>query len=113
RPAAAVAPPHAPRAPPDGYTLLLALSSISVLPMADRLQGRPPAYELDQFAPIALISADPTVLVVHGDGPYKTLQDLVAAAKAKPGTINYGSSGVYGTLHVAIEIFAQAAGIKM
>jgi len=104
---------QAARATPDGYTLLLALSSISVLPVADRLQGRPPAYELDQFAPVALISADPTVLVVRADGPYKTLKDLVDAAKAKPGTINYGSSGVYGTLHVAMEIFAQAADIKL
>ncbi len=101
------------RAAPDGYTILMALSSISVLPVADRLQGRPPAYELGQFAPIALISADPTVLVVRADGPYRTLKDFVEAAKAKPGTINYGSSGVYGTLHVAMEIFAAAAGIKL
>lgn len=101
------------RAAPDGYTILMALSSISVLPVADRLQGRAPAYELDQFAPIALISADPTVLVVSADGPYKTLKDFVDAAKAKPGTINYGSSGVYGTLHVAMEIFAGAADIKL
>ncbi|CAN5800302.1 tripartite tricarboxylate transporter substrate binding protein [soil metagenome] len=104
---------QAARATPDGYTLLMALSSISVLPVADRLQGRPAAYELDQLAPIALFSADPTVLVVRADGPYKTLKDLVDAAKAKPGTINYGSSGVYGTLHVAMEIFAQAADIKL
>ena len=75
--------------------------------------GRPPAYELDQFAPIALISADPTVLVVSADGSYKTLKDLVDAARAKPRTINYGSSGVYGTLHVAMEIFAAAADIKL
>jgi tripartite-type tricarboxylate transporter receptor subunit TctC len=101
------------RSAPDGYTILMALSSISVLPVADRLQGRTPAYELDQLAPIALISADPTVLVVREDGPYKTLKDLVDAAKARPGTINYGSSGVYGTLHVAMEIFASAAGIKL
>ncbi len=104
---------QAAHAQPDGYTILMALSSISVLPVADRLQGRPPAYELDQLAPIALISADPTVLVVRADGPYRTLKDLVNAAKAKPATINYGSSGVYGTLHVAMEIFAEAAGIKL
>ena len=104
---------QAARAAADGYTILMALSSISVLPVADRLQGRPPAYELDQFAPVALISADPTVLLVRADGPYQTLKDLLDAAKAKPGTINYGSSGVYGTLHVAMEIFAQAAGIKL
>lgn len=109
----AVGAAQAALAAPDGYTILMALSSISVLPVADRLQGRPPAYELGQFTPIALISADPTVLVVRADGPYKTLKDLVDAAKAKPGTINYGSSGVYGTLHVAMEIFADAAGIKL
>ena len=104
---------QAARSAPDGYTLLMALSSISVLPVADVLQGRTPAYELDQFAPIALISADPTILVVREDGPFKSLKDFVEAAKAKPGTINYGSSGVYGTLHVAMEIFATAAGIKL
>jgi tripartite-type tricarboxylate transporter receptor subunit TctC len=104
---------QAARATPDGYTILMALSSISVLPVADRLQGRAPAYELDQLAPIALISADPTVLLVRGDGPYTTLMQFVEAAKAKPGTINYGSSGVYGTLHVAMEIFAGAADIKL
>ena len=109
----AVGAAQAAHATPDGYTILMALSSISVLPVADRLQGRPPAYELDQLAPIALISADPTVLVVRADGPYRTLKDLLDAAKAKPATINYGSSGVYGTLHVAMEIFAEAAGIRL
>ncbi|HEV7804003.1 MAG TPA: tripartite tricarboxylate transporter substrate binding protein [Burkholderiales bacterium] len=98
---------------PDGYTILMALSSISVIPVAERLQGRTPSYELKELAPIALISADPTVLVVRADGPYKSLKEFVAAAKAQPGKINYASSGVYGTLHVAMEIFAQAAGIKL
>jgi tripartite-type tricarboxylate transporter receptor subunit TctC len=97
----------------DGYTLLMALSSVSIIPVAERLQGRPPSYELNQLAPVALISADPTVLVVRADGPYKIIKDFVAAAKAQPGKINYGSSGVYGTLHVAMEIFAQAAGIRL
>jgi tripartite-type tricarboxylate transporter receptor subunit TctC len=111
--AGSVGTAQAARATPDGYTLLMALSSISVLPVADRLQGRAPAYELDQLAPIALISADPTVLLVRGDGPYTTLKQFVEAAKAALGTINYGSSGVYGTLHVAMEIFAAAADIKL
>jgi tripartite-type tricarboxylate transporter receptor subunit TctC len=53
------------------------------------------------------------VLVVRADGPYKTVKDFVDAAKANPGKINYSSSGVYGTLHVAMEIFANAAGIKL
>src|SRR5438105_7054420 len=98
---------------PDGYTILMALSSISIFPVSDRINGKEPPYELKDFAPIALVTADPTVLVVRADGPYQTLKDLVAAAKARPGKINYSSSGVYGTLHVAMEIFANAAGIKL
>src|SRR3989454_8487582 len=101
------------RAAADGYTLLMSLSSISIFPVSDRISGKPPAYELKAFAPIALVTADPTVLVVRADSPYKTVKDFVDAAKAKPGKINYSSSGVYGTLHVAMEIFANAAGIKL
>lgn len=98
---------------PDGYTILMGLSSISIFPVSDRINGKEPPYEMHDFAPIALVTADPTVLVVRADGPYKTLKDFVAAAKAKPGKINYSSSGVYGTLHVAMEIFANAAGIQL
>jgi tripartite-type tricarboxylate transporter receptor subunit TctC len=98
---------------PDGYTILMALSSISIFPVSDRIMGRTPAYEMKDFAPIALVTADPTVLVVSADSPWKTLQEFVASAKAYPGKINYSSSGVYGTLHVAMEIFAHAAGIKL
>jgi tripartite-type tricarboxylate transporter receptor subunit TctC len=101
------------KGPADGYTILMGLSSISIFPVSDRVQGRQPAYELKDFAPIALVTADPTVLVVRADGPYKTVKDFVDAAKANPGKINYSSSGVYGTLHVAMEIFANAAGIKL
>jgi tripartite-type tricarboxylate transporter receptor subunit TctC len=98
---------------PDGYTLLMGLSSISIFPVSDRINGKTPAYELKEFAPIALVTADPTVLVVRTDSPYRTLKDFVDAAKARPGKINYSSSGVYGTLHVAMEIFANAAGIQL
>ena len=101
------------KASPDGYTILMALSSISIFPVSDRINGKQPSYEMKEFAPVALVTADPTVLVVRADGPYKTLKDFVDAAKANPGKINYSSSGVYGTLHVAMEIFANAAGIKL
>jgi tripartite-type tricarboxylate transporter receptor subunit TctC len=97
----------------DGYTLLMGLSSISIFPVSDRINGKEPAYELKDFAPIALVTADPTVLVVRTDSPYRTVKDFVDAAKAKPGKINYSSSGVYGTLHVSMEIFANAAGIQL
>src|SRR5213593_2747507 len=98
---------------PDGYTLLLALSSISIIPEADKLFGRPPAFTVDQFAPIALISADPTVLVVPADKPWKTAAEFVEDAKRRPGQISYSSSGVYGTLHMAMELLSHAAGIKL
>src|SRR5947199_10156206 len=101
------------KGPADGYTLLMGLSSISIFPVSERINGKQPPYELKDFAPIALVTADPTVLVVRADGPYKTVKDFVDAAKANPGKINYSSSGVYGTLHVAMEIFANAAGIRL
>jgi len=97
---------------PDGYTLLLALSSISIIPEADKLFGRPPAFTVDQFAPIALISADPTILVVPADKPWKTAKDFVEDAKKRPGQISFSSSGVYGTLHMAMELLSHAAGVK-
>lgn len=98
---------------PDGYTILMALSSISIFPVSDRIQGKQPSYEMKDFAPIALVTADPTVLVVGADSPWRTLKDFVATAKAYPGKINYSSAGVYSTLHVAMEIFANAAGITL
>jgi len=101
------------KAAPDGYTVLMTLSSISIFPVSDPINGKAAPYEIKDFAPIALLTADPTVLVVRADSPYKTIQDFIAAAKANPNKINYSSSGVYGTLHVAMEIFANAAGIKL
>ncbi|OLB04281.1 MAG: Tat pathway signal protein [Candidatus Rokubacteria bacterium 13_2_20CM_69_15_1] len=98
---------------PDGYTLLLALSSISIIPEADKLFGRPPAFTVDQFAPIALISADPTILVVSADKPWRTAKDFIEDATRRPGQIAFSSSGVYGTLHMAMELFSHAAGIRL
>ena len=98
---------------PDGYTLLLALSSISIIPEADKLFGRPPAFTVDQFAPIALISADPTVLVVRAESPWKTAREFIEDARKRPGQISYSSSGIYGTLHMAMELLSHAAGINL
>ena len=98
---------------PDGYTLLLALSSISIIPEADKIFGRPPAFTVDQFAPIALISADPTILVVPADKPWKTAKEFIEDARKRPNQISFSSSGVYGTLHMAMELLSHAAGIKL
>jgi len=97
---------------PDGYTLLLSLSSISIIPEADKLFGRKPAYTMDQLTPIALISADPTILVVHAERPWKSVKELVEDARKRPGEISFSSSGVYGTLHMATEMLSHAAGVK-
>ena len=98
---------------PDGYSLMVALSSISVMPEVDVMFNRPPVYKLTDFAPIALLSSDPTVLVVSSKAPWKNVADFVADAKKRPGEIKYSSSGVYGTMHVAMEMFAHEAGIKL
>jgi tripartite-type tricarboxylate transporter receptor subunit TctC len=98
---------------PDGYTLLMALSSISIIPEADKLFDRKPAYTVDQLVPLALFSADPTILAVGANHPWKSVKDLVADAKKRPGAISYSSSGIYGTLHMAMEMFSHAAGIKL
>ena len=100
-------------AKPDGYTILMALSSISIIPEADKLFDRKPAYQMNQLAPVALITSDPTVLVVPAEAPWKTVADFVADAKKRPGEISFSSSGLYGTLHMATEMFAHAAGIKL
>jgi tripartite-type tricarboxylate transporter receptor subunit TctC len=98
---------------PDGYTILMSLSSYTVLPEADKLFGRAPMYQLDQLKPVARFTADPTVFAVRADAPWKTLQDFVNDARANPGKFTYGSSGNYGTMHVPMAMFAGAAGVKM
>jgi len=101
------------KAPADGYTVLLALSSLTVIPEADAVLGRTQMFALNSLRPIARFTADPTVLAVRADAPWKTAKDFVEDAKKHPGTINYGSSGNYGTMHVPMEILAQNAGIKL
>jgi tripartite-type tricarboxylate transporter receptor subunit TctC len=100
-------------AKPDGYTLLMALSSISVIPEAERLQGHKPPYELNQLAPIALISADPVVLVVRKEAPWTSVKDFVEDAKKRPGKISYSSSGIFGALHMPYTLLEHATGITL
>lgn len=100
-------------AKPDGYTLLLGLVSISTIPEVDTLFGRTPTYTRDQFVGIARLNADPPLLVVGSETPWKSLKELVEAAKKRPGEITYASSGLYGASHVPMEMLLQAAGIRM
>lgn len=99
--------------PPDGYTLILHLVSISALPERDKLFGSKPAYTRDQFVGIARITADPPMLVIHPSIPAKNLKEFVALARKKSGEMIFSSSGLYGASHVPFEMFLQAADLKM
>ena len=101
------------KAKPDGYTVLMALSSLTVIPEADLVLARPAMFALSDLRPIARFTADPTVLAVRADSSWKTAQQFVDDAKKRPGAINYGSSGNYGTMHVPMEILSQSAGVKL
>ena len=93
---------------PDGYTILMALSSISIIPEADKIVGREQSFQLNQLKPIARFTADPTVLVVRADSPWKDYKSFVAAMRANPGKYNFGSSGNYGTMHVPMEMLKSS-----
>ena len=101
------------KAKPDGYTVMMSLASLTVLPEADKILGREPMYQINQLKPIARFTADPTVFAVRAEAPWKTLADFVADAKKNPGKFTYGSSGNYGTMHVPMEMFAGATGVKL
>lgn len=97
----------------DGHTMFMALSAAVVLPEAERISGRKPLYEMSEFDPVARVLGDPNLLAVPAESKYKTVADIVKDAKARPGEISYASSGNYGGVHLSMEMFAQAAGIKL
>src|ERR1700750_1900309 len=99
------------KAEPDGYTLLLGQSGpISINPAVYKSLPYDPQKD---FAPISMTTAYPYILVVNADLPVKTLAEFVALAKAKPGTMNYGSPGVCAANHLVAELFNSKAGLKM
>jgi tripartite-type tricarboxylate transporter receptor subunit TctC len=95
---------------PDGYTLVMATFAHAVNPA---LQPKLP-YDTDKaFAPVALIGVSPNVLVVRADRPYKTVAELVAAAKAKPGSLTFASQGNGTSAHLAGELFKSLAKVNI
>jgi tripartite-type tricarboxylate transporter receptor subunit TctC len=95
---------------PDGYTLVMATFAHAVNP---GLQPKLP-YDTDKaFAPVALIGVSPNVLVVRSDSPYKTVADLVAAAKASPGKLTFASQGNGTSAHLAGELFKNLAKVEL
>ncbi len=94
------------RAEPDGSTILLVANSFVINPAVRR--GN---YTLESFEPVCNLAATPMVLVVQGSSPWKTVQDLVAEAKANPGKVTFASGGPASSLHVAIEVLRLATKI--
>jgi len=96
---------------PDGYKILATSLTLTVNPLLypDRYQ-----YEADKaFEPITNVANLPMVVVTNADSPYKTMEDLIAAARKNPDTMTFGSSGVGGSAHLAAEMLATKAGLKL
>jgi tripartite-type tricarboxylate transporter receptor subunit TctC len=98
------------KADPDGYTFLLSSSSMS---SAVILHKNLPYDALRDFTPVVMFGVQPSVLVAAPSKGFKTVAELVAAAKAKPGTLNFASAGIGSASHIAAERFRLAAGIKV
>ncbi|MEK7877505.1 MAG: tripartite tricarboxylate transporter substrate binding protein [Pseudomonadota bacterium] len=98
------------KAAPDGYTLLVTPAPFTINPS---LLARLPYDALTDFAPITLINTTPLVLVVNPGVPARSVKELIALAKARPGQLNFGSSGTGGSNHLAGELFNAMAGVKM
>jgi tripartite-type tricarboxylate transporter receptor subunit TctC len=96
------------RADPDGGTLLLVGNSFAVNPALGK-----GSYDINGFAPVCYLASTPLVLVVKGESPYRMLNDLLAAARAKPGELSLASGGPASALHVAFEVVRRAANVIM
>ena len=98
------------KAAPDGYTLMIASASFTTkLSLVEKL----PYDTLADFTPITLINTTPLVLVVPPESPVKSVKDLIALARTKPGQMNFGSSGLGGSNHLSGELFNFMAGTKI
>ena len=98
------------KAAPDGYTLLFTTTAFATNAAAGR---KLPYDTIKDFVPIGQIGATPLLVVVSKDAPYKTLRDLVDVARAKPGNVNYGSSGMGSMSHLGMEFLASEAKVQL
>jgi tripartite-type tricarboxylate transporter receptor subunit TctC len=99
------------KSPADGYTLVM--GQTSNLAINPTLYAKLPYDPVKNLTPVSLVASAPLVIVVGADSPYKTLADVVAAAKAKPGSLNFATSGNGTVAHLAAESFQRAAAIKL
>jgi tripartite-type tricarboxylate transporter receptor subunit TctC len=99
------------KAAPDGYTIGIATASTHAV--AASLSAKLPYDPIKDFAPVGMIGSQPYVLVVYPGLPARDVKELIALAKAKPGTLNYGSAGIASLAHLATALFATMAGVTM
>jgi tripartite-type tricarboxylate transporter receptor subunit TctC len=98
------------KSPGDGYTLLVTQSGITIIPS---LRIKPPFDPIKDFEPVAKISSYMLYVVAHPSTPARSIKELIALAKSKPGELTYGSSGTAGSMHLAGELFNYSTGVKM
>jgi len=96
---------------PDGYTIMM--GTIGTHAINYSLYSKLPFHPIRDFTPIALVGESPNALVINPRVPANSIQELIALAKARPGQLNYGSSGAGTTVHLSAELFSSMAGIKM
>ena len=97
------------RAAPDGYTLLMGISTLTVNPA---IQKKMPFDAIRDFAPISLVVSLPNILVSHPSLPTKTVKELIAFVKARPGELNFASAGRGSSVHMSMELFLAMTGLK-
>jgi tripartite-type tricarboxylate transporter receptor subunit TctC len=98
------------KSPPDGYTLLMGLSTLAINPA---MYKKVPYDSLRDFAPISQIISAPNMLVVHPSIPAKTVKELIAFARPRPGQLNYASAGHGTNPHLSMELFLSMTGLKV
>ena len=98
---------------PDGHTLLITTPNLYLVIEKDKLYGIKTPFSLSQIQPVALMSSDPLIMVVHPSVPAKSAKEFVKLAKGQRGTSTFSSSGPYGITHVPMAMFLDAAGLKM
>ncbi|HEX2830068.1 MAG TPA: tripartite tricarboxylate transporter substrate binding protein [Burkholderiales bacterium] len=110
---AAVGTAYVAQQKPDGYTILVTTPNIYLVVEKNKAQHVDAPYKLEQIQPLALTSADPLVLTVQTESPWKTAKEFIAEAKAKDGQLAFSSSGPYGVTHVPFAQFLDLAGLRM
>src|SRR5262245_28762251 len=98
------------KSPPDGYTLLLGLSTLAINPA---MYKKVPYDTLRDFAPISQLIAAPNMLVVHPSVPARTVKELIAFARGRPGQLNFASAGTGTNPHLSMELFMSMTGTRM